>query len=188
MSSDLLDERQVWFLDDLITFMIEYYDISNRADYGLFKAKIEEWQQYGFYDDAMLYFWYYEPIQYLNDIKRDIYLNFCKVIHNLGFYIPTDEQVVICNTLYLIEQIEQVKSLDERKDKIHDLWMAWDYGETYDTTHIIKAFNILRNQDILDSDGKNDLFEKCYRKLLKLFKLWKARYPSKEQIYLSLII
>ena len=188
MISYLLDERQIWFLDNLIAFMVEYYDISTRADYGLFKAKIEEWQKNGFYDDAMLYFWYYEPIQYLNSFHQDIYLNFCKVIHNLVFYIPTDEQVVIFNTLNLIERIEQAESIYDKQNKINDLWIAWDYGETCDTTYIIKAFNILREQEILDCDDDNDLFEKCYQRLLKLFKLWKARYPSKEQIYLSLII
>ena len=44
MNSLTLDERQIWFLDDLFTFMLENYDLTN-TDYVLFKNKIEDWQQ-----------------------------------------------------------------------------------------------------------------------------------------------
>ena len=78
MNSLTLDERQIWFLDDLFTFMLENYDLTN-TDYVLFKNKIEDWQQYGFWDDAMLKFWYYEPIESLHSKAIDNYLIFCKV-------------------------------------------------------------------------------------------------------------
>ena len=35
MNSLTLDERQIWFLDDLFTFMLENYDLTN-TDYVLF--------------------------------------------------------------------------------------------------------------------------------------------------------
>lgn len=43
MASYLLDERQIWFLDNLITFMIESYDLTRFVDYTGFKNKVEEW-------------------------------------------------------------------------------------------------------------------------------------------------
>lgn len=83
MNSLTLDERQIWFLDDLFTFMLENYDLTN-TDYVLFKNKIEDWQQYGFWDDAMLKFWYYEPIESLHSKAIDNYLIFCKVNSTLN--------------------------------------------------------------------------------------------------------
>ena len=186
MNSLTLDERQIWFLDDLFTFMLENYDLTN-TDYVLFKNKIEDWQQYGFWDDAMLKFWYYEPIESLHSKTIDNYLIFCKVINNLGFYLPTDEQVVIINTLKLLKEIEIAETIHDKHDKIGDLWEAYEHGEAYDCTHIITAFNIVREKGFFEYNCNLGLFNTLYQRLVKLFELWKAKSPTKEQIYLSLI-
>lgn len=136
----------------------------------------------------MLYFWYYEPIEYLHSKDKDNYLNFCKVIHNLGFYMPTGEQALICHTLNLITAIEQATTIENKKDKIYDLWEAYDVGEAYDITHIIKAFSLVREFGFFDKDFNKASFDLLSDRLRKLFILWKTRHPSKEQIYQSLII
>ncbi|WP_438012112.1 hypothetical protein [Psychrobacter raelei] len=177
-----LSDAQIAFLDELINFILEDWRI-DKQDYGFYKSRIEKWQKQGYYDDAMLYFWYYEPIEGLNSKQADNIYAFIKVINGLGFSYPSTEQALTANTFKYIKRIKVSKSIEEKTEAILIFWQSIDYGEAVNVSDFYRKFNLMRdkNQIIEDDDWNKfdkDGFEKSYQYILTQCKLWEAQYPK----------
>ena len=177
-----LSDAQIAFLDELINFVLEDWRI-DKQDYGFYKSRIEKWQKQGYYDDAMLYFWYYEPIEGLNSKQVDNFYAFIKVINRLGFLYPSIEQALTANTFRHIKRLKVSKTIEERTEAILSFWQGIDDGEAVNVSDFYRKFNLMRdkNQIIQDDDWNKfdkDGFEKSYQYILTQCKLWEAQYPK----------
>lgn len=177
-----ISDTQIAFLDELVNLVIECWRI-DKQDYGFYKSRIEKWQKQGYYDDAMLYFWYYEPIEGLNSKQVDNFYAFIKVINRLGFLYPSIEQALTANTFRHIKRLKVSKTIEERTEAILSLWQGIDDGEAVNVSDFYRKFNLMRdkNQIIQDDDWNKfdkDGFEKSYQYILTQCKLWEAQYPK----------
>ena len=140
-----ISDTQIAFLDELVNLVIECWRI-DKQDYGFYKSRIEKWQKQGYYDDAMLYFWYYEPIEGLNSKQVDNFQAFIKVINGLGFLLPSTEQALTANTFKYIKCIKVSKTIEERTEAILSFWQGIDDGEAVNVSDFYRKFNQISAQ------------------------------------------
>ncbi len=147
----------------------------------------------GYYDDAMLYFWYYEPVEGLNSKQVDNFNGFIKVVNGLGFTFPSTEQALIVNTLKYTARLKSSCTAEDRTEAILNFWQAIDDGDAIDIGDFYEKFNIMRNNHQIIQDGNWDKFDKngfenSYQDILIKGKLWETQYPiNKLGIYEKLI-
>ena len=179
------------FLDKLAELVNEGWRIDEQ-EYSFYKYHVEEWQNQGYYDDAMLYFWYYEPIEGLNSKQVDNFNAFIKVINGLGFIIPSTEQASIISTLRHIENFRTSLTVKDRTEAILDYWQAIDYVGVIDVGEFHKKFNLMRDKHlIIQEDNWEDLheplFNNVYQDILNTCNLWEnSCYQTRNEIYKSL--
>lgn len=187
-----LSVNQIAFLDELVELMIEHWRIDEQ-EYGFYSYYIEEWQKQGYYHDAMLYFWYYEPIEGLNSKQVDNFNGFIKVVNGLGFTFPSTEQALTISTLRYIERLKSSCNVEDRTEAILNLWQAIDDGDAINIDNFYKKFNLMRAEHQIIQDGKWYKFDKVgfensYQDILNRSDLWEAQYPEgKLGIYEQLI-
>lgn len=187
-----LSDNQISFLDELIELMIEHWRIDEQ-EYDFYKYQIEEWQNQGYYDDAMLYFWYYEPIEGLNSRQVDNFNGFIKVVNGLGFKFPSTEQALNVSTLRHIERLKSAYNVKDRTEGILDFWQAIDDGDAINVDNFYEKFNLMRVKHQIIQDGNwhkfdKEGFESSYQYILNRSHLWEKQYPkAKLGIYDQLI-
>lgn len=187
-----LSDTQIAFLDELVSLVIENWRIDEQ-EYRFYKHHIEEWQNQGYYDDAMLYFWYYEPVEGLNSRQIDNFNAFMKVINGLGFILPSTEQASIIGTLRHIENFRNSLNVKDRTKAILDYWQAIDYVGVIDVGELYKKFNLMRDKHlIIQEDNWEDLdeilFNKAYQDILNTCNLWEnSCSKTKNEIYKGII-
>lgn len=187
-----LSNTQIEFLDELVNLVIENWRIDEQ-EYGFYKYYIEEWQKLGYYDDTMLYFWYYEPIEGLNSKQVDNFNGFIKVVNSLGFTFPSTKQALNVNTLRYIERLKSAYTVEDKTESIASFWQAIDDGEALEIDNLYEKFNLMRVKHQLIQDGNwykfdNEGFEKSYQDILNKSNLWEAQYlKAKVGIYEQLI-
>ena len=190
--NSLFSNTQIAFLDELVSLVIENRRIDEQ-EYSFYKHHIEEWQNQGYYDDAMLYFWYYEPIEGLNSRQVDNFNAFIKVINGLGFILPSTEQASIIGTLRHIEKFRVSLTIKDRTEAILDYWQAIDYVGVIDVGELYKKFNLMRDKHlIIQEDNWEDLdetlFNNAYQDILNTCNLWEnSCSKTKNEIYKSII-
>lgn len=183
---------QIKFLNELIELVIEHWRIDEQ-EYNFYKYHIEEWQKQGYYDDAMLYFWYYEPVEGLNSKQVDNFNGFIKVINGLGFTFPSTKQALIISTLSYIEGLKNSYTVEDRTESILNFWQAIDDGEAINVNNFYKKFNLMRAEHQIIQDGNwykfdKEGFENSYQDILNKSNLWETQYPkAKMGIYEQLI-
>lgn len=191
-SNTHLSNTQIEFLDKLIDLVIENWRI-DKQEYGFYKYYIEEWQKLGYYDDAMLYFWYYEPVEGLNSKQVDNFNGFIKVVNGLGFTFPSTEQALNINTLRYIERLKGAYTVEDKTESIVSFWQAIDDGEALEVDNFYEKFNLMRVKRQLIQDGNwykfdKEGFENSYQDILNKSNLWEAQYlKGKMGIYEQLI-
>lgn len=187
-----LSDTQIAFLDELVELIIEHWRIDEQG-YGFYSYYIEEWQKQGYYDDAMLYFWYYEPVEGLNSKQVDNFNGFIKVVNGLGFTFPSTEQALTVNTLRYTERLKISHTVEDRTEAILNFWQAIDDGDVIDIGNFYEKFNIMRSNHQIIQDGSWDKFDKngfenSYQDILMKSDVWEAQYPrNKVGIYEQLI-
>ncbi len=187
-----LSNTQIEFLDALVDLVIENWRIDEQ-EYDFYKYHIEEWQKLGYYDDAMLYFWYYEPVEGLNSKQVDNFHGFIKVVNGLGFTFPSTEQVLNINTLGYIERLKSAYTVEDKTESIVNFWQAIDDGEALEIDSFYEKFNLMRAEHQLIQDGNwykfdKEGFENSYQDIINKSHVWKAQYPkAKLGIYEQLI-
>ena len=82
----LLSDRALWLLDDLVGLVVTYDYFIDKQSYTFYKGTIEQWQDRGYYSDAMLYFWDDSPTEGLGDIEDNIFGTFSKLLMSWVFY------------------------------------------------------------------------------------------------------
>lgn len=187
-----LSDTQIKFLNELIELVIENWRIDEQ-EYDFYKYHIEEWQKQGYYDDAMLYFWYYEPVEGLNSKQVDNFNAFIKVINGLGFILPSTKQASIIGTLRHIESFRTCLTVKDRTEAILDYWQAIDYVGVIDVGELYKKFNLMRDKHlIIQEDNWEDLdetlFNNAYQDILDTCNQWEdSCSKTKNEIYKSVI-
>ena len=187
-----LNDTQIEFLDELVELIIEHWRI-DKQEYGFYSYCVEEWQKQGYYHDAMLYFWYYEPIEGLNSKQVDNFNGFIKVVNGLGFTFPSTEQALTISTLKYIERLKSSCNVEDRTEAILNLWQAIDDGEALEIYSFYEKFNLMRAEHQLIQDGNwykfdKEGFENSYQDILNKNDLWEAQYlEGKLGIYEQLI-
>ncbi len=191
-SNSSLSDTQIAFLDGLVELIIENWRIDEQG-YGFYSYHVEKWQEMGYYDDAMLYFWYYEPIEGLNSKQVDNFNGFIKVVNGLGFTFPSTEQALIVSTLKYTARLKNSYTVKNRTEAILSFWQAIDDGDAIEIGNFYKKFNIMRSSHQIIQDGSWDKFdkngfEKAYQDILMKTDMWEAQYPrNKLGIYEQLI-
>ena len=185
-----LSNTQIEFLDELIELVNEGWRIDEQY-YSFYKNYIEKWQNQGYYDDAMLYFWYYEPIEGLSSKRVDNFNGFIKVVNGLGFIFPSTQQALIISTLKNIEKLKASFTIENRTKAIASYWQAIDYGEAIDVGSLCKKFNIMRDEHLIVQEDNYEelnkqLFNSVYQDILNVCDLWETRYP-RIKIYENLV-
>ncbi|WP_367109715.1 hypothetical protein [uncultured Psychrobacter sp.] len=187
-----LSDTQIAFLDELVELIIEHWRIDEQG-YGFYSYHVEKWQEMGYYNDAMLYFWYYEPIEGLNSKQVDNFNGFIKVVNGLGFTFPSTEQALIVSTLKYNARLKSSYTVEDRTEAILDFWQAIDDGYAIDIGNFYAKFNIMRSSHQIIQDGSWDKFDKngfenSYQDILMKCDMWEAQYPrNKLGIYEQLI-
>lgn len=187
-----LSNTQIEFLDKLVSLVIENWRIDEQ-EYDFYKDHIEEWQKLGYYDDAMLYFWYYEPVEGLNSKQVDNFNSFIKVVNGLGFILPSTEQALNVNTLKYIERLKNAYIIEDKTEAILAFWQAINDRVAIDVDNFYEKFNLMRTKHQIIQDGNwykfdKERFENSYQDILNKSNLWRAQYPkAKLGIYEQLI-
>jgi len=188
-----LEVNQTDFLDDLIGVIVGR-DYIDQHSYDFYKTQVERWQEQGYYHDAMLYFWYYEPIEGLYCKPQDNFDNFVKVVNGLGFLLPSDRQALIINTLNHINRLNIAETTLNRTRAILDFWLAIEDWGTFDTERFDCAFSIMDRKGLIIQDNywqnfDEQKFNSDYQKLLNMTVYWRKRYSkTKLEHYQELII
>lgn len=192
MQTPELDAEQIVFLDHLIAITIDDSCNIDEQDYGFYKYQVEQWLAQGYYHDAMLAFWYYEPIEGLHSQQLDNFYNFIKVVNGLGFLMPSIKQAAIINTLNHIDLLNNAQSIDEKIDSIYGLWTATEEESVHDLLFVQREFGKMRSDNLLREDKfayfNEEKLNHAYQHLLDIMSSWQKRYPqSKTDLYQSLI-
>lgn len=179
----LSNKQRNLIFDNLVENILNYHPICEQG-YTFFKTMIDKWQTAGIYDDAMLYFWYDEPIEATASIQEDSYRHFCQIMQNLGLKIPSYQDVLIINTTPWIDGFCFKQEIQDRKQHIINFLNALSQEQFYDIEEIKQMFVNLQEQGLLAKNRPPAMFNLAYQEVISQAKLWRQRHPkTKEQMF-----
>ena len=135
----LLNDRALDLLDELVALVITYYFLDEQS-YTFYKSTIEQWQDQGYYSDAMLYFWDDSPTEGLGDIEGQYFRHFLKVINELGILLPSRDNALKVQTLFYIDKLYHADAVNTQTTAILDFWLGIDDHKTYYADAFDKQF------------------------------------------------
>jgi len=188
----LLSDRALWLLDDLVGLVVNYDYFIDKQSYTFYKGIIEQWQDRGYYSDAMLYFWDDSPTEGLGDIEGQYFRNFLKSINELGFLLPLRDDALKVQTLFYIDKLFQENTIDTQTAAILDLWLGIDEHKTYYAHSFDEQFSTMNDNDLIKQLGYPEhidtvKFYQAYQIVLSIAQIWQHQYLNdKKAIYQTL--
>ena len=182
----LLNDRALDLLDDLVALVVTYYFL-NKQSYTFYKSTIEQWQDQGYYSDAMLYFWDDSPTEGLGDIEGQYFRHFLKVINELGILLPSRDDALKVQTLFYIDKLYHADAVNTQTTAILDFWLGIDDNKTYYADDFDKQFSSMDKNGLIKQLGYPEHinaaeFYQAYQIVLNIAQTWQHQYLNDKRV------